>query len=266
MKKFSVLLSVYAGEKPDQLEQCLKSLILQTRKANEIILVIDGKIGKRLNKVVKNYRNKLEMTIIQLSQNKVLANALNEGLKKCSNDIIVRMDTDDVCMPDRFSSQVSFMENNPEIAVCSGFVEEWDAKMEYPIKVRKIPLTNEEIVNFSKKRNPISHPAACFRKNIVMHFGGYPEVYPEDYLLWLKLLMSGKKFGNLDKILVKMRTGKSFYKRRGLKFLKGELVIHLYMYRKGWCSFFELIYAVSGRIILRLAPQWIRPLAYKHLR
>ena len=104
IENFSVLISVYNKEKPEYLIDSLMSLINQSLIANEIVIVKDGKLNKKLIKIILNFKNeyKGDVVIIGYEDNKGLGFALNFGLKKCSNEIIFRMDSDDIADTKRF--------------------------------------------------------------------------------------------------------------------------------------------------------------------
>ncbi|GHV72345.1 hypothetical protein AGMMS49928_29020 [Spirochaetia bacterium] len=125
--KFSVLLSVYKNEKPEYLNRALVSIWDdQTLKPDQIVLVEDGQLTSELDKVIDEWQQRLSdiFTVVNLPENVGLGAALNEGLKYCKHDLVARMDTDDVSLPDRFEKQIAFMNNNPQIAVSSAFIEE----------------------------------------------------------------------------------------------------------------------------------------------
>jgi len=103
---FSILLSVYNQEKPKYLERCLQSLINQTLKGNEVILVEDGLITSDLSEIIEKYRTQLNIISVQLQENNGLANALNIGLEKCSYNWVARIDSDDIALSNRFKKQI----------------------------------------------------------------------------------------------------------------------------------------------------------------
>ena len=113
--EFNVLLSLYKNESPDNLDACFQSISTQSLKRFKIILVIDGPISSELNEVVGKWKSLLPIKIINLERNVGLGNALNIGLKYCSCDYVFRMDTDDICHPDRFSIQFSYLRKHPDI-------------------------------------------------------------------------------------------------------------------------------------------------------
>ena len=102
-----------------------------------------------------------------------------------------------------------------------------------------------------------------FRKSIIYKFGGYPEVYPEDYALWGKLICNGVIFHNLPQKLVVMRTEDALIYRRGFKFFFGESKVLFYLYRLGLLNFFELSIQLVARFIVRSAPILLKKKLYE---
>lgn len=117
MMNFSVLMSVYYKETDSNLDQCLESLAVQTLPAVEIIIVKDGKLTPKLEQCLEKWKNKLPLKIVGYEKNKGLAYALNYGLQYCTNDFIARMDSDDICMPDRFEKQMVYFEEHKEAVI-----------------------------------------------------------------------------------------------------------------------------------------------------
>jgi len=262
---FSVLMSIYAKEKPDYFEVCLRSLVSQTVKADEVVLVQDGPIPLELLCLIERFRVDLNIVSVPLVENVGLAFALNEGLKRCSHELVARMDTDDFSLPDRFEKQVLFMMSNSDIVASSGFIEEFDDEG-HILSQRTLPLEYGKLVEFAKWRSPLSHPAVIFRKEAILRVGGYPALYPEDYLLWVKVLQAGYKIGNLRDVLVRMRTGSDFMGRRGWRFLRGELVIYKYMHKTGFINSVEYVAIVVLKSIVRLSPGFFRSFLYRVAR
>ena len=94
--KYSVLMSVYHKENPDYFRDSIKSMLKQTIKPDEIIIVKDGKLTKELDAVLDEFQNNEIIKVIALEVNKGLGEALNIGIQNCRNEIIARMDTDDL--------------------------------------------------------------------------------------------------------------------------------------------------------------------------
>ncbi|MCC5855536.1 MAG: glycosyltransferase [Idiomarina sp.] len=263
--KFSILMSVYSKERACYLKECFDSLEHQSVKGSELVLVEDGPLSQDLHDVIDEYRLKLNIKSVVLQYNVGLATALNEGLKHCSFDLVARMDSDDIALPERFKYQTELMLDE-NVGVSSGVVEEWDEGFSRKLSVRRLPTSHHDIVQFSKSRCPISHPACIYRRNLVLSVGGYSDIYPEDHLLWIKLIQAGTIFANSKEPLLRMRTGREFFNRRGLRFLKGQIETFKHMRDTGFISHFHYYYMVLLFSILRLGPGWLKSIFYKLCR
>ena len=259
-------MSVYEKEQAAYLNECLKSLVCQSLPPSEIILVEDGPIPADLINIIEKYSLILPIKIVRIEKNGGLAAALNVGLKHCTNELIARMDTDDVSLPYRFERQVKYMSSHPHIDVSSAWIEERDERMANVLFVKKLPLEHDEILKFSKKRNPISHPVSIFKKSAVMSVGGYPDIFPEDYALWSIMLVNKFRFSNIQETLLYMRTGPDFMRRRGFNFFKGEVRLLNYQKSTGFLSWYEFFISLLIKVVLRLSPLKFREFLYKFAR
>ena len=152
----------------------LDSIFHQTLLPDEVILVEDGPLTSELEQIVYDYSTRYPvLKIVPLPTNQGLGKALNEGLKHCSYDLVARMDTDDIAMPDRFRRQIQIFEEHPEIDVCGAWVDEFEGNKRNILSTRKLPEYHEEIAAYAKRRNPINHPVVMFRKSAVIAAGGY---------------------------------------------------------------------------------------------
>lgn len=208
--KFTVLMSVYYKEKPEYLQLALESVINQTVIPNEIVLVQDGKLTNELQAVITEYLQNYP-TIFKtyaLQQNQGLGKALNFGMQKCSNELIARMDTDDIAEPNRFELQIKEFEEDKELMLCGGQIAEFADNQTEITGYRNVPLKHNEILNFAKKRNPFNHMTVMFKKHAVQSVGGYIDMpYFEDYWLWARMLRVGCKAKNIDQVLIRVRAG-----------------------------------------------------------
>ena len=263
---FSVLMSVYSGESPEYLRQSLQSLADQTLRARELVLVEDGPLGNELLHTINGYRKTLNIRSVKLPQNVGLGIALNQGLLKCSCDLVARMDTDDIALPRRFEKQVDFMNSNPETAVSSAWVKEIDRDGR-TFSTRRIPAGHEELLSFALKRSPISHPAAIFRKSAVMAVGGYPPLRKaQDYGLWANLLVNGYRADNLQEPLCLMRMDNKFDPGQSLKQLRNEWAMFRFQRQIGFIGWPLFARNVGIRCILRLSPAPVQRALYRHAR
>lgn len=263
---FSVLLSIYIKEQPDYLIQSLNSLFTQTLLPNEVILVKDGPLTPELDAVIAEYQLKYPiLRVIPLPHNQGLGNALNEGLKHCSHELVARMDTDDIAKLDRFEKQIKVFQEHPEIDICSAWIEEFEGTLDNILATRKLPETHEEILKYAKHRCPINHPVVMYKKSAVLKAGGY-KGFPEDYRLWINMLMTGARFYNIQESLLYFRFSSAMVKRRGgWKYAMADAKSQLDFYKMGFLSLPTLVYNLSVRMSVRLTPNFIRALIYKKL-
>lgn len=266
--KFSVLMSLYYKERPEYLRQSFDSVFNQSVIPDEVVLVEDGPLTPELDAVVEEYaaRHK-ELKVVPLPVNGGLGNALNEGLKHCSHELIARMDTDDICFPNRFEQQVKIFAEYPEVGVVSGWINEFENTPENIISTRKLPEFPYEIYIYGKKRCPINHPAAMFKKSSVLFAGGYKH-FPlfEDYYLWVRLLLNGSKFYNIQNSILYFRASPDMYKRRGgIKHAINEVKFQNLIRKLGFISKTQFCINVCIRFTTRIIPNKLREFVYKKL-
>ena len=224
---FSVLLSLYHKENPLALEQCFQSIWKdQTIQPDEIILVLDGPIGEELSQCVQKWQRIIgkSLRVIPLSQNVGLGKALNKGLEHCSNEWIFRMDTDDICKPDRFEKQIQFIQSNPNVVVVGGQILEFDHTPNDLAVIKTVPTTHEDIKKFAQKRCPFNHMTVAYKKSVIKELGGYQHhLFMEDYNLWLRVIGADYKVANLADVVLYARVGNGMHARRkGLEYIKSE--------------------------------------------
>ncbi|MDE7394607.1 MAG: glycosyltransferase, partial [Clostridiales bacterium] len=118
-QKFSVLMSVYHKEKPEFFDMALDSSYNQTVKADEWVIVKDGPISQELQDVINKYKqyDGVEIKEVPLEENKGLGIALSVGIPECRNELIARMDTDDIAVPNRFEWQLAEFEKDPALDI-----------------------------------------------------------------------------------------------------------------------------------------------------
>lgn len=264
--KFSVLMSLYIKENPQYLAECLQSLVKQTIQADEIVLVFDGVLTSELEKVVAEFSDKLPFNIVYLEKNGGLAKALNIGLTHCSNEWVFRMDTDDICVPDRFEKQVKFIKSHPDTVILGGQIAEFGENIQNIVSYRNVPTDAKDIVKFAAHRCPFNHMTVAYQKSTVLDCGGYQDLQ-EDYNLWIKLMASGQKIANLPDILVYARVGNGMVsRRRGIAYAKSEWRLFKLKYRLGIQGLASSLLTFTMRALPRLMPVAFLQIVYKFLR
>jgi glycosyltransferase involved in cell wall biosynthesis len=267
---FSVLISVYAKESPLFLDAALQSIGQQTRKADEIVLVKDGPLTEELEKVIASHlgTSKIPYVIVPLEKNSGLGIALNEGLKRCRFPWVARMDGDDIAMPDRFAVQTDYLAHNPDTDVLGSWISEFSDDPHQSSGERRPPCGHHEIFEYAKCRNPLNHMTVMFRKKSVEDIGGYMTMNGfEDYYLWIRMLKKGYTFANIDRVLVKARTGEGMIRRRkGWSYVKNEWYFAKAVWKLGFFSNYEFLRNVVLRSIPRLFPTFFVQGLYSFLR
>lgn len=266
--EFSVLMSIYKNDNAKHFIKAVKSVMNQTVKPNEIVIVIDGKIGDELIQAVEKVKKFNIVTVFPLHENKGLGFALAYGMKKCKYDIIARMDSDDICSPTRFEKQLLCFLEEPKLAMVGGYIQEFSKDLKHLKGIKTAPTTEEEIKKYCKYRCPMNHVTVMFKKQAVQCSGGYKSLpYNEDYYLWIRMLERKYKVINLNQILVYVRVDNNTYKRRGgYQYFKSEFKIQKYMLDKNMIGFICFLFNVSNRFIIQLlltnqCRQWL----YNHL-
>ena len=267
--QYSVLMSVYYKEKPEYLKEAMQSMFDQTVPTNDFVLVCDGLLNDGLDEVINEMQrtHKDVFHVYRLEKNQGLGNALNFGLKQCRNELVARMDSDDISREDRCERQLKIFEDNPEISICSGAVEEFSNNKETVDALRVVPETNEEIIEFAKKRNPFNHPCVMYKKTAIEEAGGYKDFYLlEDYYLWIRMILNKCQGYNIQEPLLYMRAGAELYKRRsGVKYAKVQAELFLFMMRQGFIGKSLYLKSCIIRCGSALAPNWIRKVIYEKI-
>src|SRR4030067_193362 len=158
--RFSVLMSVHGTDNPNCLGEAINSVLHQSVRPDEVVLVKDGSLGEDLERVVNKWATRLAGTlrVVPLESSVGLGEALRIGTAKCQYEIVARMDADDVSLPNRFESQIGFLQTNPDIDVVGSWVGEFDETPEVVIAVRATPKQSQDIRRYARFRNPVNPP------------------------------------------------------------------------------------------------------------
>lgn len=269
MTNYSVLMSVYYKENPEYLKVSIESILNQTVSTDDFVIVKDGPLTNELDCILDYYKNRYpnQINIFSLSENVGLGKALSYGLDKCKNDIVGRMDSDDISYLDRFEKQIAVLNDDLTLAVVGSWIDE-SMDMKKIISKKIVPEFNDELVKYSKKRCPLNHVSVTFRKKTVLDSGGYIDChYNEDYYLWIRMIQQGRKIHNIQESLLMVRVGKEMYDRRGgLKYFKSEYFIQKQMLTFGQINIFRFILNVIIRVTVQvIIPGKIRAFLYNNI-
>lgn len=268
-REYSVLMSVYYKENPNWLDFSIKSMLEQTVFPSEFVLIKDGKLTEELDKVISKYTNIYPQLfkVISLEGNIGLGPALRIGVNNCKCEYIARMDSDDYSVPNRIEREFEVFESNPELGIVGSNVSEFIDSIDNVICNVILPENNDDIIKFSKKRNPFRHPSILFKKEAVLKAGNYREYYLcEDYDMWIRMIMTGCQCHNIQEILVYMRISDDFYKRRGgLKYLKSIKKFKKEQLANKYFTKNQYYKSIIPHVIVCLLPNSTRDFVYRSL-
>lgn len=264
---YSVLMSIYKKENPTYLVQALDSMLNQTVSPAEIVMVKDGPLTQELEDVLQDYDSLYPglFNFVSYDKNHGLGYALRQGVVACSNEIVARMDTDDIARPDRMEKQLAAIDSGLDMV--GSDVIEFVTSPNEPVAATDLPKGIDAIRSYSKRRNPFRHPPMTFRKSKVMEAGNYSSdfLYFEDWDLFNRMLACGCKADNLKEPLVAMRVSEDFYARRGgsqyLKYAKAfkraQVECGYFTKRDYFCSYLP-------HAAVCLMPNSVRALIYRY--
>ena len=244
-KNISVLMSVYKNDKPLSIVEAVDSVINQTLKPKQVVLVVDGPVSDDITNILKELQEKYSiLEVYPLEQNVGLGKAMNYGSEKCKYEFIARMDSDDIACADRFEKQMKCFEEDESLSVVGSNSQEFFETMDNLANVKAVPEKHDDIVQFMKGRCPFCHMSVIMKKQALIDAGGYQDwYYAEDWYLWIRMYLAGAKFYNIQENLMLVRINYDTFVRRGgmkmyksiknlLKFMKKNKMIGFARYIK----------------------------------
>jgi glycosyltransferase involved in cell wall biosynthesis len=263
----NVLMSTHKGETGTHLAEALESLYSQTLKPDRIVLVEDGPIGPDQHDVLAAYCRDgrgPRLTRIALPENGGLARALNTGLAYCDGDYVMRMDSDDIAMPDRLEIQLSYLKTHPEIDIVSSWANEFSDGLSAD-RLKVSPTEHDALAMALRWRNVIAHSAILMKTSVLSKLDGYRPDFGllEDYDLWVRMVMSGARFHVLPKVLLSIRTGLGQRGRRGnWNYMKSEIRFRTECLRIGFLTRTQFCATLVLYAVFRLASPVMRQRIY----
>lgn len=269
MEKYSVLQTVYKNDSPDAFRLSLESMINQTVVPDEIVLVKDGPVPATLQKVIDDLSDTVPNMIVQvqLETNIGLGLALNEGLKRCRNELVARMDSDDISLPERCEKQLAMFAEDSELDIVGCPVKEFVGTPDNIVGMRDVPLDNESVHQYAKRRDPFNHPTVMYKKSKVMLYGPYGDYRKnQDTALWIDMLSNGCKGANCAEYLLMFRFDQNTYKKRK-SWINTKLLIQIRKkaYRIGFSSFWDYVFVSVAQLGLFILPTAVQKFVYTKL-
>lgn len=267
MDNYTVIMSVYNKVDPKYLKISINSILDQTYKTNEFILIKDGRLTEEQNKVIDEIvkKNSNLFKLFEFKENRGAGPAYNKGIEMCSNKWAAIMDSDDFAVKEKFEKQMLYLSEHGDLdAIGSNAVEFLDS-INNVISTRIMPEKNDDIIKFGHGRCPLIQPTVIFKVDSVKKAGSYQESkLTEDYDLYIRMIMNGCKFYTYQEILYYIRTSADFFKRRGgFKYLKPILGFKYKYYKKGFFSTWQFLKTSISSLIVAIMPNFIRTYIYK---
>lgn len=270
-RRYSVLMSVYGKDNPEYLVAAINSMLAQTVLPEQFVIVIDGPISNELKQIIITYwnGNKKLFTILPLRHNCGLGNALNVGLRHCRNELVARMDADDISLPERCEKELKEFSKDPDLAICGCNIDEFEDDPENVVTSRVVPSDYEHIRQFMRRRQAFNHPTVVYKKTEVLQIGGYKTLKrKEDFDLFSRMLTAGCMARNLGEALYLYRVSQDNYKRRkSLDNFKSAIYVYWRHLRRRGCTVLDFVFISFAELVFFLAPYLIvKVLSDKFLR
>ena len=258
---YSILLPVYHKDNKEYLTLSIESMLNQTVKSDDFVIVKDGPLTKELEELIYKYASNKDnhINIVALEHNEGLGAALDFGLRHCKNELIARMDADDISLPTRCEKLLELFEKDPELSIAGTNIDEFMDDPNKVISSRVVPTTHEEIEKYNRRRQGFNHPTVMFKKSEVLRVGSYPRLrHMEDKDLFFRMLNMGCKAANIPESLLLFRSNKeSFKRRKGKQYRKATIEVAKLNYKRGYISRNDYLYMYWGQQVMRFLPNWL---------
>lgn len=199
MPEISVIIPAKNAEKT--IAQSLHSLAIQTFRDFEVLVINDGSSDKT-DDILYEFRNIINLKVVRNIESIGVADSINKGILATDSAFIVRLDSDDLAVPNRLERQYDFMRNNCNIDICGSYLYVFADDLNKG-GVLMHPTNNEAIKTAFLQRCAVAHPSLIIRREIFDGVGLYNSSFDfaEDYELWCRASMLGAKFANIPEML-----------------------------------------------------------------
>lgn len=258
---YSVLMSVYAKVSPDELKTSVDSMLGQTVKPEQFVMVLDGELPESLMRLVRKFEseNKDLFTIVPLKDNVGLAAALNAGMAVARNELVARMDSDDYSLPERCEKQLQYFKHDKDLALLGTDTAHFLGQIDNVLPMTKArPHSFEGIKKTLRRYSPFAHPSVMFKKSAVLACGGYDPILRrrQDYDLFSKMVNGyNYKAENIPEVLLLFRADEGFLIRnKNWDSCKSRIKVQRRIYKRGECTLGDYLYIVISMVATFILP------------
>ena len=257
----SVLQTVYKNDSPLFFDQSLKSIYCQTLRPDKVILIKDGTLTAELESVIEKWKGKLPLEIHGYEENRGLASALNYGIDFADTDLTARMDSDDICLPERFEKQTEAFAGDPGLFILGSAINEFSEERNF-LRTRFYEKSITKKSRSLYKGTPLAHPSLMIKTELLKKYRYNCSVKNnEDIDLWFRILKDGHEIKNLQEPLLNFRITEASFRRRSIK--KG--IAEFFVYKKYLHLFngFNIrVFYLYMRLLLRFLPSFMIRICY----
>lgn len=258
MGRYSVLTTVYVKDKPEHLKMSIDSMLNQTVLTDDYVIVKDGPLNAELDSVINGYTARYNFfNIVALRKNEGLGIALNKGLQKCTNDLVARLDSDDVSEPNRCELQLKAFGVDPSLVIVGSDMYEFDNDPQQVTNLKIMPHTSEEIYRYGKRRNAFNHSSVMFRKSVIEYHGSYsPMRRSQDIELFSRILYAGNRCQNINKPLIRFRcNGTRVQRKKSWENVSSDIKIFYRNLLMGYTSITDFTYVLVAQVSFYILPK-----------
>lgn len=267
--EYSVLMSVYAKEEPVYLDTAIQSMLDQTVRTDDFVIVCDGPLTAELDAVLERHlaQNPAVLHLVRLPQNIGTGAALNVGLTHCKNELIAKMDSDDISVLDRCERQLKEFAEDDRLTVVGGNILEFTEDPAKPVSRRLVPCDNEGIQKYARRRQPFNNMTVMYKRSAVLKVGGYKAMTrSEDYDLYVRILHEGYYCKNINDDLVFARIKENAADRRtSYVTYRGFIKTRWSALRSGFSSPWDFLVACGAQTVVFLSPAFLQKLIYRKI-
>lgn len=199
----SIVIPVRNGEA--FISDCFQSILEQDTKSQFEVIFVNDHSTDRTNEILQEYAMLHGNLRILDANGTGIASAINQGILEAQSEIILRMDADDIMVPNRLSMQLAFFANNLDCVLLGGQIRTFGNTSSLPTP-NVYPSSHGEILRMLAKGNAFAHPTVAFKKEAALSVGLYDSNFDgaEDYEFWTRLASKGR-LHNLTQLLVNYR-------------------------------------------------------------
>lgn len=258
MQNYSVLMSVYHKEKAEYLKNAMQSMFDQTAQTNDFVLVCDGPLTDEIDSVIDEMcaLHSDILNIVRLPENRGLGNALNEGLKHCKNELVARMDSDDISLPNRCEKQLKVFESDKEIVILGTAIKTFNEKGDGIVRAAKVDLS--DIKHVMRRGSAFHHPTVMFKKSVILKCGGYdPQLTRrQDYDLFSKIIHDGYIVSNINEVLLMYRADEVWTSRnKNAETCKTKMIVQKRILKRKDCTLIDYLIVWAETMAIRILPE-----------